>query len=194
MLSLVLALLLPVALLPTTGSAQDVAKENFLAEHYDVAATIEPASQSLSATAKVDFRAREASSIVRVELHPNLNVAKIEIAAGKTVNFDRDQLNPLLLSINLPSPVAANTTVSLTFTYSGLLANEENSPVPGVRLASIYKDGAYLLLPARWFPLTAYLPADRTGHFRSSWNRQGAIAHAGRGKVRGGRGPLAVRL
>src|SRR5205814_2103504 len=131
--------LLPAAaLLPTTGLAQDVAKENFLAEHYDVAATIEPASQSLSATAKVDFRAREASSIIRVELHPNLNVTKIESAAGKAVNFDRDALNPLLLSINLPSPIAANTTVSLTFTYSGLLANEENSPVPGVRLASIY--------------------------------------------------------
>jgi peptidase M1-like protein len=180
MLSLVLALLLPVALLPTTGSAQDVAKENFLAEHYDVAATIEPASQSLSATAKVDFRAREASSIVRVELHPNLNVTKIEIAAGKTVNFDRDQLNPLLLSINLPSPVAANTTVSLTFTYSGLLANEENSPVPGVRLASIYKDGAYLLLPARWFPLTAYPTNRYTGIFRLTVPDTFAVAGTGK--------------
>jgi len=32
-------------LLPAAGSAQDVSKENFLAEHYDVAASIEPASQ-----------------------------------------------------------------------------------------------------------------------------------------------------
>jgi hypothetical protein len=90
-------------LLPAAGSAQDVSKENFLAEHYDVAANIEPASQSLSAVAKVDFRAVEASSILRVELHPNLNVTKIESSASKAVNFDRDALNPLLLTINLPT-------------------------------------------------------------------------------------------
>jgi len=167
-------------LLPAAGSAQDVSKENFLAEHYDVAANIEPASQSLSAVAKVDFRAREASSIVRVELHPNLNVTKIENSAGKAVNFDRDQMNPLLLTVNLPSPVAANTTVSLTFTYSGLLANEENSPVPGVRLASIYKDGAYLLLPARWFPLTAYPTNRYTGTFRLTVPDTFAVAGTGK--------------
>jgi aminopeptidase N len=166
-------------LLPAAGSAQDVSKENFLAEHYDVAANIEPASQSLSAVAKVDFRAREASSIVRVELHPNLNVTKIEISAGKAVSFDRDALNPLLLTVNLPTPVAANTTVSLTFTYSGLLANEENSPVPGVRLASIYKDGAYLLLPARWFPLTAYPTNRYTGTFRLTVPDTFAVAGTG---------------
>ena len=167
-------------LLPAAGSAQDVSKENFLAEHYDVAANIEPASQSLSAVAKVDFRAREASSILRVELHPNLNVTKIESSASKAVNFDRDALNPLLLTINLPTPVAANTTVSLTFTYSGLLANEENSPVPGLRLASIYKDGAYLLLPARWFPLTAYPTNRYTGTFRLTVPDSFAVAGTGK--------------
>ncbi|HEU0369445.1 MAG TPA: M1 family aminopeptidase, partial [Candidatus Acidoferrum sp.] len=128
----------------------------------------------------VDFRAREASSIVRVELHPNLNVTKIEISAGKAVSFDRDALNPLLLTVNLPTPVAANTTVSLTFTYSGLLANEENSPVPGVRLASIYKDGAYLLLPARWFPLTAYPTNRYTGTFRLTVPDTFAVAGTGK--------------
>ncbi|HET8965096.1 MAG TPA: M1 family aminopeptidase [Candidatus Acidoferrum sp.] len=166
-------------LLPAAGSGQDVSKENFLAVHYDVAASVEPASQSLSAVAKVDFRAREASSIVRVELHPNLNVSKIE-NAGKTVNFDRDQLNPLLLTVNLPTPVAAGSTVSLTFTYSGLLANEENSPVPGVRLASIYKDGAYLLLPARWFPLTGYPTNRYTGTFRLTVPDTFAVAGTGK--------------
>ena len=167
-------------LLPAAGSAQEVSKENFLAEHYDIAASIEPASQSLSAVAKVDFRAREASSIVRVELHPNLNVTKVESSAGKAVNFDRDALNPLLLTVNLPAPVAANTIVSLTFTYSGLLANEENSPVPGVRLASIYKDGAYLLLPARWFPLTAYPTNRYTGTFRLTVPDTFAVAGTGK--------------
>jgi hypothetical protein len=45
------------------------------------------------------------------------------------------------------------------------MANEEGSPVTGVRLASIGKDSAYLLLAARWFPLTGY-PGNRyTGVF-----------------------------
>jgi len=179
-LALIPVLLLDLTL-PAAAAAQDVSKENFLAEHYDVAATIEPASQSLSAVAKVDFRAHDASSIIRVELHPNLNVSSVKDAAGKSLNVDRDQLNPMLLAVNLPSPVAAGSTVSLTFTYTGLLANEENSPVPGVRLASIYKDGAYLLLPARWFPLTGYPTNRYTGTFRLTVPDTFAVA--GTGKV-----------
>jgi len=167
-------------LLPATTQAQDIARENFLAERYDVAATIEPASQSLSAVAKVEFRAHDASSIVRVELHPNLNVSSVKDAAGKSLNVDRDQLNPMLVTVNLPSPVPAGSTVSLTFTYGGLLANEENSPVPGVRLASIYKDGAYLLLPARWFPLTAYPTNRYKGTFRLTVPDTFAVAGTGK--------------
>src|SRR5260221_2926385 len=164
-----LACLLLVAtylLLPVASPAQDVAKMPFLAEHYDIAATLDPASQSISAVARVDFRATDVSSIVRVELHPNLNVTEIKTSAGKALNYERDNLNPLLLNVNLPSAATANSTVTLTFVYSGPLANEDNSPVPGVRLASIYKDGAYLLLPARWFPLTGYPTTRYTGTFR----------------------------
>ena len=175
-----LPLLLVSLLLPAAAPAQDATKENFLAEHYDVAATIEPAGQSLSATAKVDFRAKEASSIVRVELHPGLSVKEIKNSAGRAVNFDRDALNPMLLTVNLPSAAASGSTVTLTFTYSGILANEENSPVPGVRLASIYKDGAYLLLPARWFPLTAYPTNRYTGTFRLTVPDTFAVAGTGK--------------
>jgi aminopeptidase N len=178
-----LACLLLVAihlLLPVISPAQDVAKMPFLAEHYDIAATLDPAGQSISAIAKVDFRATEVSSIVRVELHPNLNVTEIKTPSGKALNYERDNLNPLLLNVNLPSAAAANSTVTLTFIYSGPLANEDNSPVPGVRLASIYKDGAYLLLPSRWFPLTAYPTTRYTGTFRL--NVPDTFAVAGTGK------------
>src|SRR5262245_18395462 len=89
-----LSLLLLGLILPAAAPAQDVTKESLLAERYDVAATIEPASRSLSAVAKVDFRAHDASSNVLVELHLNLNVSSVKDAAGKSVSFDRDQLNP----------------------------------------------------------------------------------------------------
>jgi aminopeptidase N len=161
--------------------AQSPPPPAFLADHYDVSATLDPITQSLSAIAKVDFKARDVSSAVRVELHPNLNVTDVRSAEGKALGFERDSQNPLNLIINLPSPVATGGKLTLTFTYAGPLANEENSPVPGVRAAAITRDGAYLLLPARWFPLTNY-PSNRyTATFRL--NVPEAFAVAGTGKA-----------
>jgi aminopeptidase N len=161
--------------------AQVARPANFLAEHYDVSASLDAIGQSISATAKIDFKAVEASSSVRVELHPNLIVKEIKGADGKPLTFERDNQNPLIVVVQLPTPVATAGHVSLTYTYAGLLVNEENSPVPGVRAALINKDGAYLLLPARWFPLTNF-PSNRyTATFRL--NVPDIFAVAGTGKA-----------
>ena len=117
----------------------------FLADHYDISATLDSIGQSISAVAKVDFKVQEVSSSVRVELHQNLSLTDVKSAEGKALNFQRDNQNPLSVIVNLPSPLAVGGKVTLTFTYAGPLANEENSPVPGVRVASINKDAAYLL-------------------------------------------------
>jgi aminopeptidase N len=154
---------------------------NFLADHYDVSASLDAIGQSISATAKIDFKAVEASSSVRVELHPNLIVKEVKGADGKPLTFERDNQNPLMVVVQLPTPVATAGHVTLTYTYAGLLVNEENSPVPGVRAALISKDGAYLLLPARWFPLTNF-PSNRyTATFRL--NVPDIFAVAGTGKA-----------
>src|SRR5712664_3247899 len=154
---------------------------NFLADHYDVSATLDTIGQSISATARIDFKAVEASSTVRVELHPNLVVKEIKGPDGKPLTFERDNQNSLILIAHLPTPVATAGHVTLTYTYAGLLVNEENSPVPGVRAALISKDGAYLLLPARWFPLTNF-PSNRyTATFRL--NVPDIFAVAGTGKA-----------
>src|SRR5467141_2950551 len=154
---------------------------NFLADHYDVSATLDTIGQSISATARIDFKAVEASSTVRVELHPNLVVKEIKGRDGKPLTFERDNQNSLVLIAHLPTPIANAGHVTLTYTYSGLLVNEENSPVPGVRAALINKDGAYLLLPARWFPLTNF-PSNRyTATFRL--NVPDTFAVAGTGKA-----------
>src|SRR5947207_4376642 len=161
--------------------AQAPRPANFLAEHYDVSASLDAIGQSISATAKIDFKAVEASSSVRVELHPNLIVKEVKGADGKPLTFERDNQNPLMVVVQLPTPVATAGHVTLTYTYAGLLVNEENSPVPGVRAALINKDGAYLLLPARWFPLTNF-PSNRyTAAFRL--NVPEAFAVAGSGKA-----------
>jgi aminopeptidase N len=152
----------------------------FLAEHYDISATLDPVTQTISAVAKVDFKAQEASGTIRVELHPNLDVKQVKTGDGRVLAFERDNGNSLYGNVFLPAPVAAGSKVTLTYTYAGILANEENSPVPGVRMASISKEGAYLLLPARWFPLTNF-PSNRyTATFRL--NVPDSFAVAGTGK------------
>src|SRR5256886_619359 len=154
---------------------------NFLAEHYDVPAWLDAIGQSIPATAKIDLKVVEASSSVRVELHPNLIVKEVKGPDGKPLNFERDNQNPLMVVVQLPTPVATGGNLTLTYSYAGLLVNEENSPVPGVRAALINKDGAYLLLLARWFPLTNF-PSNRyAATFRL--NVPDIFAVAGTGKA-----------
>src|SRR5258708_2796879 len=165
---------------PAPLRAQAPRPVNFLAQHYDVSASLDALGQSISATAKIDFKAVEASSSVRVELHPNLVVKEVRGADGKPLTFERDNQNPLIVVVQLPAPVATAGHVTLTYAYAGLFVNEEKSPVPGVRAALISKDGAYLLLPARWFPLTNF-PSNRyTATFRL--NVPDIFAVAGTGK------------
>jgi hypothetical protein len=141
-------------------AAPQASKSAFRATHYEVTATLMPASQLLVAHAKVDFIASDTSRIVQAELHQNLRVTAVTDAAGKPVAFERDTRNPLVVQVTLADVVAAGQSVTLNYDYNGPLSNEENSPVPGLRLASIRPDGAYLLLPSRWFPLTFY-PSNR---------------------------------
>jgi aminopeptidase N len=180
-LAFALTLLLALTFSASPLNAQVPRPPSFLAERYDISATLDPAGQSISAVAKIDFKAQEVSGAVRVELHQNLDVKEVKTADGKSLSFERDSVTPLFLTVTLPQAVATGTRVTLTFTYSGLLANEDNSPIPGVRTAVISKEGTYLLLPARWFPLTNY-PSNRyTATFRL--NVPDSVAVAGTGKA-----------
>ena len=147
---------------PVYGQGQPAAARApaFLAEHYEVTASLDTAGQSLTATAKVAFRNESPSRVVQVELHPNLQITAVTDTAGKAVPFQRETANPLNVLVTLPDAVARGGRVTLTFSYNGPLANEENSPVKGTTLAAIHTGDAYLLLPARWFPLTGY-PSNR---------------------------------
>ncbi len=156
----VVVLALALALGSSATQAQEARKWNFRATNYVVNATLLPTEQTLQARARVDFEVREASRNVEVELHPNLKVSAITGSDGKPVPFDRQENAPTRLRVTLPEVVAPGQKVTLTFDYAGPLFNEENSPVKDVRLASISDAGSYLLLPARWFPLTNY-PANR---------------------------------
>ena len=150
---------------PPTVTAQARQKIGFRAVSYEVSASLAPEKQMLTARAIVEFEAQTPSRVVDCELHPNLSLSDVRDASGKVLEIDRGGQNGLDVVVSLADVVPAGQRIKLTFDYSGVLANEENSPISGVRLASIGRDGAYLLLPARWFPLTGY-PSNRfTGTF-----------------------------
>src|SRR5271156_894112 len=163
-------LLIPLALsllAAVVASAQTPRRFPFRADHYDVQVLIHPEDQTISGLARVDFIANEVARTVVVELHQDLKVNSIHIPGSKKeLEFERDRTYPLLLTVGLPDSVAPGQPVSLEFDYTGPISSEDDSPTRGVRFASIDKTSAYLLLPARWFPLTNY-PANRyTGTFK----------------------------
>jgi tetratricopeptide (TPR) repeat protein len=127
---------------------------------------LHPETQSLEAEAKVDFAASQVSRTVLVELHPDLQITAVKSATGQTLSFGRDNNSPLMVSVNLPETATPGKTVSLTFDYGGPIHSLDDSPTPGMRFGSVDKTSAYLLLPARWFPLTDF-PSNRyTGTFK----------------------------
>ncbi|MBZ5503803.1 MAG: hypothetical protein LAN59_16470 [Acidobacteriia bacterium] len=155
-------------LLAAAGSAPGQAPRAFpfRATHYDVQVMLHPDEQTISALAKVDFVADQVAKTLLVELHPDLRVTSVKTSEGQTLAFERDNNEPLLLNVALPGAATPGKQITLAFEYSGPISSEEDSPSKGVRLASIDKTSAYLLLPARWFPLTNY-PSNRyTATFR----------------------------
>ena len=138
----------------------------FRATNYEIRASLDAVGRVLNAKAKVDFTASDASRIVDVELNQNLRVNEVRDDSGKPVPFDRDDNTPLKLEVTLPNTVQAGSKVTLQFEYEGPLSPRITTPTENVRLAYIDKDGGYLLLPSRWFPLTDF-PSNRfTGVFQ----------------------------
>ena len=138
----------------------------FRATNYDVEAVLNPENQTLQAEVKVDFAANQVGRTLLVELHPDLHISAVKSASGQQLTFGRDNNTPLLVSVSLPETATPGKPVSLTFDYDGPISSLEDSPTPGVRFGSIDKTSAYLLLPARWFPLTNF-PSNRfTGRFK----------------------------
>jgi aminopeptidase N len=166
----------------------------FRATNYDVQVLVHPEDQTISAQAKVDFLANQVAKTLLVELHPDLRVSSVKGADGQSLTFGRDDNSPLLLSVELPSTATPGKQVTLTFDYSGPVSSEEDSPTKGLRFASIDKTSAYLLLPARWFPLTNY-PSNRyTGTFNIIVPSTFAVVGTGKAdtpNIRPGIGPGA---
>lgn len=151
---------------PAAPALESVPTAAFRATYYEVRASLDVVGQVMNALAKVDFVARDAARVIDVELNQNLRVNSIRDVSGMPVTYDRDETAGMKLHITLAETVPIGGKVTLLFDYGGPLSSRLNTLDEAKRMASIARDGGYLLLPSRWFPLTDF-PANRyTGIFQ----------------------------
>jgi tetratricopeptide (TPR) repeat protein len=125
-------------------------------DHYKIDAEINPRTQSIAATVEVHFAAADNNvSTVAFELNNALNVTRVVDDAGRQIPASRTQQD-FTLRLTFPEPLVKGKAGTVTFTYDGRLAGTEDSPVYGIRFAAIHNDFAYLMYPARWFPISGY--------------------------------------
>src|ERR1019366_9083919 len=122
-------------------------------------AQIDPNAQTLNATAKVTFIPLDNTSSVTFELNNALNLTRVTDVEGRQVAASRFG-EDMSVRLSLPQALPKGQPATLTFVYEGKLTGQEESPVFGIKFAAITPDVAYLMYPARWFPVNDYT-ADR---------------------------------
>ncbi len=125
-------------------------------ESYKIEARIDPSQQTLTAATQVTFTPQEDRvTTATFELNNALNLTTVTDSAGATLSTQRT-IEGHTVRVNFPQPLVKGTAATITFNYSGRLTGEEEGPVLGLRFAAITSDHAYLLYPARWFPVSGY--------------------------------------
>jgi aminopeptidase N len=125
-------------------------------EQVAIDADISPSAQTLSAKAAIRFTPLDDNvSSASFELNNALNVSRVANAKGNQIPASRNQQDSTVrLSFEPALPKGQPFTV--TFYYDGKLTGQEDSPVYGIKFAAIHPDFAYLMYPARWFPVAGY--------------------------------------
>lgn len=146
-----LLILLPLCALPAWAAE----RSRLHVDDYQIEAELTPHIHRISAHAVVKFTALEDINAASFELNNDLRVSKVLDDAGKPLSPERiDQESTI--RVQLPTQLSKGQSTTLTFYYDGALQSADNSPVQGLKLASIGDDTSYLLYAARWFPVNAY--------------------------------------
>src|SRR5580692_8238195 len=146
-----LALLMLLGSLPAWAAE----KTRLRVDDYQIDAELTPHTHKISARAKVKFTALEDMSSATFELHNGLRVTKVTDDAGKTLSAERITQD-FTVRVQLSKPLSKNSSTTLTFEYDGTLDTGDDSPVQGLKLASIDDETSYLLYAGRWFPVNGY--------------------------------------
>jgi tetratricopeptide (TPR) repeat protein len=125
-------------------------------EQYSIEAEVTPNTSTLAAKTSVRFLPLgDGVTSATFELNNALNVSRVVDEEGKQIPASRNQQDSTL-RLSFEQPLAAGKAVTLTFYYDGRLTGNEESPVFGIKFAAIHPDFAYLMYPARWFPVNGY--------------------------------------
>jgi hypothetical protein len=146
-----LALLILLVSLPAWAAE----KTRLRVDDYQIDAELTPHTHKISARAKVKFTALEDINAATFELHNGLRVNKVTDGAGQTLSVER-VTQDFTVRIQLSKPLSKDASATLTFDYDGTLDSADDSPVQGLKLASINDETSYLLYAGRWFPVNAY--------------------------------------
>src|SRR5436190_2586553 len=142
-------------LLAVAAQAQE-RKTRIDVDRYIIDADINQRTQSLAVKAAVRFTALDDStSSATFELNNALNVSKVLDEQNREIPSSRSQQD-FTVHLNFNQPLEKGKPVTVTFYYDGRLSGQEDSPVYGIKFGSIQNDFAYLMYPARWFPVSGY--------------------------------------
>jgi len=130
-------------------------KTRLRVDDYQIDVELTPHTHKISARAKVKFTALEDISAATFELHNGLRVNKVTDDAGQSLSVER-VTQDFTVRIQLSKPLIKDASSTLTFDYDGTLDSADDSPVQGLKLASINDETSYLLYAGRWFPVNAY--------------------------------------
>ena len=130
-------------------------KARLRVDDYQIDAELTPHTHKITARAKVKFTALENISAASFELHNDLRVTKVTDASGTTLPAERIAQDSTV-RVQLPKDLNKDESTSLTFEYEGQLDSADDSPVQGLKVASINDDTSYLLYAGRWFPVNGY--------------------------------------
>src|SRR5438445_9266609 len=123
-------------------------------DSYAINAELNPKTHHLIAAARLKFTALDDLSSASFELNNALRPRVLDVT-GKPLAIERiSQEN--LVRVNFPKSMAKGETSTITFEYDGELANADESPVEGLKLAYVGEPTSYLLYAGRWFPIVGY--------------------------------------
>jgi tetratricopeptide (TPR) repeat protein len=124
-------------------------------DDYQIEAELTPHLHQISARAKVKFTALQDLNTAIFELHNGLRVTRVLDESNQPLSAERVTQDSTI-RVPLPAGLAKDASTTLTFEYEGEIESAEDSPVAGLKLASIGDDTSYLLYAGRWFPVSGY--------------------------------------
>ncbi len=140
--------------LAAAASAQEQ-RSRIQVQNYTIDADINPRTQSIAATAKIDFTPLQAANDATFELNNALNVSKAVDQQGHPLQTTRNA-QTFTVTVQFPGGLQKSQHCQIAITYDGKLTGNEDSPVYGIKFAALHPDFGFLLYPARWFPVSGY--------------------------------------